>query len=71
MIRVNLHHLLAIFFSKVNSHLHYYLPLQHHLTNEKSRVKHFEDTVSDIIIRGFVKDFDSVTVELDESSGMV
>jgi len=32
---------------------------------------YFEDTVIDIIIRGFVKDLDSVTVELNESSGMV
>ena len=33
--------------------------------------RYFEDTVSDAIIRGFVKDFDSVTVELDDSTGMV
>jgi len=32
---------------------------------------YFEDTVSDIVIRGFVKVFDPVTVELNESSGMV
>ena len=31
--------------------------------------RYFEDTVSDAIIRGFVKDFDSVTVELDDSTG--
>jgi len=37
----------------------------------RAEQRYFEDTVSDIIIRGFVKDFDSVTVELNESSGMV
>jgi len=32
---------------------------------------YFEDTVSNIVIRGIVKVFDTVTVELNESSGMV
>jgi len=37
----------------------------------RAEQRYFEDTVSDAIIRGFVKDFDSVTVELDKSSAMV
>jgi len=37
----------------------------------RAEQRYFEDTVSDAIIRGFVKDFDSVTVELDKSSAIV
>jgi len=37
----------------------------------RAEQRSFEGTVIDIIIRGFVKDLDSVTVELNESSGMV